>query len=346
MTALLIDCILTIASVVIAWQLMEWLSPLLAGWLESRNIRIPTTRDIGWLERIYYTFVTGLRDFSLMRSGILFLLGYIAAKTTLHWAAFVLVRDGLTIAAAPSRAAAGRKPALPSSAAGAAFGAVTGAARALIVVCVLFVYTSLFPAAPFTGYVQQSDVYRTGAREVIEPFAGDFITRQLPVFTRAVEEEFSNILQRKYEVIDARIPDDVALAAKEITANRATDEEKAKALYQWIGTRVKYDWDKVKLYEDQRIWKEQTPEDTFRTKLGVCIDYSRLYASMARSIGLDVKVITGLGYDGRGGYGPHAWNEVYLSQRDVWVPLDSTWVSSGGNWFDPPNFSATHIKDA
>ncbi|MBO9606904.1 MAG: transglutaminase domain-containing protein [Paenibacillaceae bacterium] len=345
MTVLLIDCILTIASVVIAWQLMEWLSPLVADWLESRNIRIPTTRDIGWLERIYYTFATGLRDFSLMRSGILFLLGYIAVKSALHWAAFVLVQGGLKIAAGSPRAGGSRKPALPSSAAGAAFGAVTGAARALIVVCVLFVYTSLFPSAPFTGYVQHSDVYRTGAQEVIQPFAGDFITRQLPVFTRAVEDEFSNILQRKYEVIDARIPDDITLAAKEITAKATTDEEKAKALYQWIGTRVKYDWDKVKLYEDQRIWKEQTPEDTFRTKLGVCIDYSRLYASMARAIDLDVKVITGLGYDGRGGYGPHAWNEVYLTQRGVWVPLDSTWVSSGGNWFDPPNFSSTHIKD-
>lgn len=56
---------------------------------------------------------------------------------------------------------------------------------------------------------------------------------------------------------------------------------------------------------------------------------------MARSIGLEVRVVTGLGYDGRGGYGPHAWNEVYLNDSSKWVPLDSTWVSSGGNWFNP-----------
>ncbi|MNR04313.1 Transglutaminase-like superfamily protein [compost metagenome] len=104
-------------------------------------------------------------------------------------------------------------------------------------------------------------------------------------------------------------------------------------LYSWVGTRVQYDWNKVKLYEEQRIWKEQTPEDTFNTKEGVCIDYSRLYAQMARSVGLDVKVVTGLGYDGQGGYGPHAWNEVYLRETNKWVPLDSTWVASGANWF-------------
>jgi transglutaminase-like putative cysteine protease len=71
-----------------------------------------------------------------------------------------------------------------------------------------------------------------------------------------------------------------------------------------------------------------------------------LYALMARSAGLDVKVVTGLGYDGQGSYGPHAWNEVYLKETERWVPLDSTWVASGGNWFNPPNFDQTHIKEA
>lgn len=109
---------------------------------------------------------------------------------------------------------------------------------------------------------------------------------------------------------------------------------------------MKYDWNKVKMYEEQRVWKEQTPQDTFTSREGVCIDYSRLYAVMARAVGLDVKVVTGLGYDGKGGYGPHAWNEVYLAEKDKWVPLDSTWYSSGGNWFNPPNFDQTHIREA
>src|SRR5690606_22318868 len=104
-------------------------------------------------------------------------------------------------------------------------------------------------------------------------------------------------------------------------------------------------YDKVELYETKGIWKEQTPEDTFATRIGVCIDYSRLYAVMARSVGLEVRVVTGQGYDGRGGYGPHAWNEVFMKDTDSWIPLDSTWVVSGDNWFNPPDFDQTHIRD-
>ena len=59
---------------------------------------------------------------------------------------------------------------------------------------------------------------KKGRKEVISPFTGDFIADKAPVFTRAVEQEFTNILQRKYEVLDAKIPGNIADAAKEITA--------------------------------------------------------------------------------------------------------------------------------
>ncbi|MNI72634.1 Transglutaminase-like superfamily protein [compost metagenome] len=145
-------------------------------------------------------------------------------------------------------------------------------------------------------------------------------------------------------MIDADIPHHIELAAAEITQGAGTDEEKARKLYDWIGSRVSYDYGKVEDYEERGIWHEQTPKDTFDTKKGVCIDYSRLYAAMARSQGLQVKVVTGLGYDGQGGYGPHAWNEVYLSEQDKWIPLDSTWAKSG-DWFNPPAFAETHVPD-
>ncbi len=237
-------------------------------------------------------------------------------------------------------------PTLFSSLIGSIIGAVTGLGRSLLMIAAFFIVTTLFPQTPISGYIQDSLLYQKGAKEVIQPVTGDFFSSRLPVFTRAVEEEFTNILQRKYELVDAAVPNDIAEAARHVTANAKTDEEKAKLLYRWVGTRIKYDWDKVRLYEERRIWKEQTPADTFSTRRGVCIDFSRLYAVMARSVGLDVKVVTGLGYDGRGGYGPHAWNEVFLSEKKEWVPLDSTWVASGGNWFNPPNFHETHIKDS
>jgi len=340
---LLSDGVSTVVSLFLAWKLMNVLSPALREWLVSLNIQIPD-RELGTFSQIYYTLLTGLRDFSLMRSGAVLVVAYGLIKQLLGSLVLPWI-DRWYQGFQGGRRASASRPSWLSAPVGGVIGSLTGAGRALMLIAVLFVYTSLFPETPFTGYVQQSSLYQKGAKEVIEPFTGDMLSR-LPVFTKAVEEEFGNILRRKYEVLDARIPDDIAAAAKEITAKKGTEEEKAKALYQWVGSRVAYDWDKVRLYEEKRIWKEQTPEDTFRTREGVCIDYSRLYAVMARSVGLEVKVVTGLGYDGRGGYGPHAWNEVYLPAQAKWVPLDSTWVSSGSNWFNPPNFYETHIKEA
>src|SRR5690606_494639 len=103
------------------------------------------------------------------------------------------------------------------------------------------------------------------------------------------------------------------------------------------------DDDKVIAYEEFGEWREQDPMMTFQTRKGVCIDYARLYASMARAVDLDVRVVTGLGYDGRGGYGPHAWNEVYSTSEQRWISLDPTWARTG-DWFDRPGFSDTHIR--
>ncbi|TDF98880.1 transglutaminase domain-containing protein [Paenibacillus piri] len=335
-----------ILGLVIGWKLANWLSPHVQMWLTSLQIAIPS-RELGFFEQMYYTGVTAVRDFPLLRIGIIFILGYIISKQVLL-RIFDSILVGWTVRTVePDRHhERSRRPALISSLAGGVIGCVIGAGRALLVIAALFIVASLFPQSPAAAYIQASDLYRKGANEIIKPVTGDFLADKLPVFTRAVEQEFANILQRKYEVLDANVPADIAQAAKEVTAKGRTDEDKARLLYSWVGTRVKYDWDKVNLYEQKRIWKEQTPEETFATKSGVCIDYSRLYAVMARSVGLDVKVVTGLGYDGRGGYGPHAWNEVYIADMQKWVPLDATWVASGGNWFDPPNFDQTHIREA
>lgn len=333
--------VITVISAVAAWKLGGWLSPLIRDTLVANNIVIPNT-EMGFFQQGYYTFITGVRDFPLLRSGTLFLVGYTAVKQLLYW----LWRQFVFKAGWFDRPlkTLGRHP-LWSSGVGGGIGALIGVGRALLLIAALFVFTALFPQSEFARYVQASGIYMQGATQVIAPFSGDFLEKQLPVLTKAVGQEYKKILQRKYEVVDAKIPSDIAEAALKITADKTDDEAKARALYQWVGTRIQYDWDKVELYERERIWKEQTPEDTFATREGVCIDYSRLYAVMARAVGLEVKVITGQGYDGRGSYGPHAWNEVYVGAKNAWLPLDSTWVSSGANWFNPPNFDNTHIRD-
>jgi hypothetical protein len=340
--ALLLEGIITILALFLSWKWMVWSSPHVSNWLISRNIQIPNA-ELNMFRQMYYTFVTALRDFSLMRSAILFLIGYGALKNVLTWLLYLGLAHWGT---GNSQAEPSKEKNWMSAGAGGLIGTLTGAGRAIMLIALLFTYTALFPHNSFTAYIEGSQIYQKGAQEIIQPFTGEFLANQLPVFTSAVESEFKQILQRKYEVVDAQIPADIADAAKQITEKAATDEEKARALYSWVGTRITYDWDKVNQYEQQRIWHEQSPEDTFATRKGVCIDYSRLYAVMGRAIGLDVKVVTGRGYDGQGSFGSHAWNEVFLTDEQKWVPLDSTWVSSGGDWFNPPGFNDTHIRDA
>ncbi len=339
LVSLLSGGVLSVLGLLASIPLTLWLSPLVQSWLSDVA---PPERDLSQWEQIYYTLLTAVRDFPLMRFAVLFILGYWLIRTVL----------GLVSAFAFGGSSwlgrlvfGGERPAsLLSRLAGAGIGAVIGAARCLLIIAVLFISVTLFPDSGFSRYVEASPVYQQGARTVIEPLSGNLIKEKLPVFTRGVEEELNGILQRRYEVIDADIPQDLGQAAAKITAGAHSDEEKARLLYGWVGSRVTYDYDKVEDYEKNGNWREQTPQMTYDSKRGVCIDYSRLYAVMARSQGLQVKVVTGLGYDGRGGYGPHAWNEVYLSEKEQWIPLDSTWAGSG-DWFNPPAFNETHIPD-
>ncbi|GIP24012.1 hypothetical protein J22TS3_42870 [Paenibacillus sp. J22TS3] len=331
--------VLSLAGIALSVPLAMWLSPIVQKWLTS--IDLPS-RDLNKWEQIYYTLITAIREFPLMRFAVVFIIGYWVVRSVLGLLA-ALVFGGASLI---HRFGGGsdRPASLLSRLAGAGIGAVIGAARCIVVIAVLFIVVTLYPNSGFSRYVEASPVYREGAQSIIVPLSGNLIKEKLPVFTRSMEEELNGIMQRRYEVLDAQVPDNIVGAAAAVVKGAATDEEKARKLYDWVGTRISYDYDKVKDYEEKQIWHEQTPAMTFETKRGVCIDYARLYAVMARSQGLKVKVITGLGYNGQGGYGPHAWNEVYLSELKKWVPLDPTWAQSG-DWFNPKAFNETHIAD-
>jgi hypothetical protein len=326
---------MTIVAIFLAWKFTGKLSPMFHSWLVNQQLMIPNEK-LGAVKQFYYTFITGLRDFSLLRFACIFIPIYFVIRSLLGYGFFMIAG---WLGASREQAYHKQPRTFTSGVIGMVIGSALGATRALIFVAILFVYVTLQPQSSFSQYAQGSSLYQQGANQILAPFSEEFITSQVPVFTRAVEQEFQNILQRKYEVIDQHIPADIAGAAMELTKGKNSDEEKARALYDWIGSRIVYDHEKVRRYEEEDIWLEQTPEDTFNSHKGVCIDYARLYAVMARSVDLEVKVITGLGYDGRGGYGPHAWNEVYVSDNNKWIPLDST-------WFNPDKFEETHIADA
>ncbi len=344
-----------LVSIYMAWRLADMLSPMLHDGLMRLDLPVPQV-DAGSFERTWKLLLTAIREFDIFRFSLILLLVYVILDRPMNRLALWLVRffpfqreedddeetdeDGTEISESASRFSLVRW--FQMVAAG-FVGFIIGGWRALIIVTFLFITVALFPQAPFAEHVQQSVVYKLGADQIIEPFSGDFIKSKVPIWTEQLERQLQDIFNQKYAWLDADIPADIEQAAVAITKSYQAPDEKARALYNWVGSRITYDWDKVNRYESEGIWLEQTADDTFRTRRGVCIDYARLYAVMARSIDLNVKIVTGLGYDGRGGFGPHAWNEVQLANGQ-WAPLDATWHSSGKNWFNTPDFHKTHVR--
>ncbi|WP_261378472.1 transglutaminase domain-containing protein [Paenibacillus agilis] len=342
-----LHAVLTLASMFIAYQLANQLSPIVVEWIKEMQLTVPA--EPSWWERSYLAVMTSIRDFDFMRVLLLFVVMYFVVRLLLN-----VVERLLILIWVPSsneldephlRTKQRTWPhRLLSRTIGAVVGVVTGAIRVVIIVAVLFGVVTLQPSGGFSRAIQASDLYQEVSNRIVKPVAGSWITEKLPVLSSQVERQFKEMMHRRYEVIDQQIPQNIEQAAVKITEGAASDKEKARKLYDWIGTRIQYDWDKANNYLDKGVWKEQSPADTFKEKAGVCIDYARLYAMMARTVDLQVKVITGLGYDGKGGYGPHAWNSVYLTEEEKWILLDTTWASTG-DWFDRPDFSKTHIPD-
>ena len=61
------------------------------------------------------------------------------------------------------------------------------------------------------------------------------------------------------------------------------------------------------------------------TSLGICYDYSVLYAGMLRSVGVPTKMMMGYKNNIKK---YHAWNEVYLQETKQWVTIDITYDSA------------------
>ena len=129
--------------------------------------------------------------------------------------------------------------------------------------------------------------------------------------------------------------------ARKITANSTSDFEKVAKLAIWVNGYVNYNLSTSGKWYDA--------EWVLGNKEGVCIEYTTLFAAMARSLGIPTRVIIGYAYDDKeNAWIGHAWNEVYLGK---WVPVDATWLEVGqvdavhietGRYLDNETLSATN----
>jgi transglutaminase/protease-like cytokinesis protein 3 len=110
--------------------------------------------------------------------------------------------------------------------------------------------------------------------------------------------------------------DKAILKAKELTKGKTTDEEKVKAIYNYVVANVQYDYSLA-----NNVTTDYIPNinNTLNTKKGICYDYASLFAAMLRSVDVPAKLVMGnTSYVTQ----YHAWNEVLMDGK--WVTIDTT----------------------
>jgi hypothetical protein len=159
-----------------------------------------------------------------------------------------------------------------------------------------------------------------------------------------------------------------------LTQPYSEPQDKARAIYAWIGTHVRYDYQEAKkldkrikftgssleeIEQKKRIYfEEKIPNETFRSRKGICQDYSYLFKQMCSFVGLECVVISGHTKSNSPKVSKvgHAWNAVKL--KDQWHLLDATWgagyvekgkfhraYSPGYFLSDPRLFILNHLPD-
>ncbi|SHI72731.1 Transglutaminase-like superfamily protein [Geosporobacter subterraneus DSM 17957] len=132
--------------------------------------------------------------------------------------------------------------------------------------------------------------------------------------------------------------------AEKIIEDKASDREKAKAIYDWVTANILYDYDKYLKHQEGNYDNEYGALHTLETKKGVCYDYATLTAALCRAAGLQTKVVKGQASNAYyNGY--HAWNEVYLQNEDKWIFLDTTFAAcENKEYFDNEKNVKSHNK--
>jgi Uncharacterized protein involved in cytokinesis, contains TGc (transglutaminase/protease-like) domain len=150
----------------------------------------------------------------------------------------------------------------------------------------------------------------------VRNFSYDYSTLTLKV----KYDDSSDVIKKKQQEIIAEAKKIVSSTIK----SGMSDEEKRKALYDYLDKNSKYDDEALKNAEKNNYKGVDAKfNDSFNTygimvkKIGVCASYASTYKMLADLSGLDCIVVTGTIQNI-----PHAWNRVKVDNE--WLSLDST----------------------
>ncbi len=154
---------------------------------------------------------------------------------------------------------------------------------------------------------------------------------------------------------------DLPSLVQQLIAPAYSDLEKARVLFVWTASNIRYDDNQVKPYQFGFAKKIDTlvaATQILRSRRGVCTDYSLVLYQLFRTAGLPVRIVTGYakGHPGQAGTPirsiNHQWNMVFLKGK--WQLLDATWASTNNGtrpltmyyFLTPPDqFIANHFPD-
>lgn len=240
---------------------------------------------------------------------------------------------------------------------------------AFVVGLALNFWVYYFPSSFLSAWTNNSSLYQTVYRQAVSPVLNSNLAEKVPVivndsFARTAARIFpgagdsadlseaeQSLRQFRQDriieyfngvTLDEAIQSntDIDNTAKSIVGNEESSTRKALLIYQWLTKNIVYDYYKAARIAHNPSGFKSGSIVTFNTRKGICFDYSSLYVSMCRAVGLKVRLITGLGYSGLN-WGDHAWNQVFSWEEGRWINVDATF-GCNGNYFDKPDFSVDH----
>lgn len=244
-----------------------------------------------------------------------------------------------------------------------------GAVFSVLLVSLFLNFFSYYFTSPLLSkWMNESQVYQLVYKNVLYPVMNSNIAKQIPVlvndsFKKSIgriipdnSAEIGNKLAERLSGGNIRIieyfngvtldeaiksNEEIDSTAKKIVGSEKNTKKKAYLIYKWVSKNIKYDYEKAEQISRDTKGISSGSIIAFETRTGICFDYSSLYISMCRATGLKVRMVTGLGYSGVA-WGDHAWNQVYSSEENRWINVDTTFGSTAGNYFDKPDFGVDH----
>jgi hypothetical protein len=214
------------------------------------------------------------------------------------------------------------------------------------------------PSLEVSNMALQSKIYNDLNRVIVSRALESNLSKDIPLIASnvfAVEKDvgsYENKLEpnKKGKIIEyfngvtleeaVTSNEEIDNFAKGLLEGKVTTKEQAYAIYSWISQNIKYDHDKaLHIVRDASLYSSGAKE-AFYNQEGICFDHASLFIAMARANGIQVAMVTGLGYNGSF-WGDHAWNQFYSKEEERWVNVDPTFGILG-DYFDNSNFGADH----